>query len=243
MTDRTPRLNEVLDRIARAAVRAGRPVPGLVAVSKRHDAAAVVEVARQWRERCARMDMACTGVAFGENYVREGAAKRVEVDAALPVPATWHLIGHLQRNKAREAASAFDWVQSVDRVAIAEALARHRPAAAGPLQVLVQVNIDADAGKDGCAPGDVDALCDAVAAMPALALRGLMAIGRAHDDPADARPALRAMRVLFEGVQSRHRGVDTLSMGMSDDLEVAIEEGATLVRVGTAIFGAREVIP
>lgn len=239
MTDVATSLNAVLERIAHVAVRAGRPVPGLVAVSKRHDAAAVIEAAHAWRQRCAERAMACTGVAFGENYVQEAVAKRVQVDAAAPPPATWHLIGHLQRNKAREAARAFDWVQSVDRIAIAEALARHRPASAGPLQVLVQVNIDDEGSKAGCAPDAVEPLCDAVAALPGLALRGLMAIGRAHDDPEHARPALRAMRGLFEQVQQRHAGIDTLSMGMSADMEVAIEEGATLLRVGTAIFGAR----
>lgn len=228
------RLNAVLDRIERAARGAGRPAPTLVAVSKRHDAGCVIAVTHAWRARGG-------APVFGENYVQEALPKRAAVDAALGNGATgWHCIGHLQRNKAREAAGGFDCVQTVDRVELATALARHRDDAGTPLDVLVQVNIDAEASKSGCLPADVPALCASVASLPALRLRGLMAIPAAHADPRDARPALRAMRVLFEATQRTHPAIDTLSMGMSDDLEVAIEEGATLVRVGTAIFGSRD---
>lgn len=227
-------LNIVMDRIERAARDAGRPVPMLVAVSKRHDAGSVIAVTHAWRARGGRP-------VFGENYVQEALPKRAAVDAALGAGAPgWHCIGHLQRNKAREAAGAFDCVQTVDRMELATALARHRDGAAAPLDVLVQVNIDAEASKSGCLPADVPALCASVGSLPSLRLRGLMAIPAAHADPRDARPALRAMRVLFEATQRAHPAIDTLSMGMSDDLEIAIDEGATLVRVGTAIFGHRD---
>lgn len=220
------RLRTVLQRIQNAADAAGRPAPALLAVSKTQPAAAVEALA------------AAGQAAFGENYVQEGAAKRAALAAAHP-GLQWHLIGHLQSNKAALAAEAFDWVQSVDRHSVATALARHRAPARGPLNVLVQVNVEGEAGKAGCRPEDLPALVDRIAAEPGLALRGLMSIPVPHEDPELRRPAFRRMRELFEALAARHAGVDTLSMGMSDDFPVAIAEGATLVRIGTALFGPR----
>jgi pyridoxal phosphate enzyme, YggS family len=178
--------------------------------------------------------------AFGENYVQEAAAKIAEL-AGLGLE--WHLIGHLQSNKAKQAAVLFDWVQTVDRPKLVPLLAAHRPPERGPLNVLVQVNIDDEASKHGCRPEDVDALADAIAAEPALALRGLMAIPAPHPDMSRRRDAFRRMKLLYDALAARHPGVDTLSMGMSDDLELAIAEGATMVRVGTALFGPRPPKP
>ena len=174
--------------------------------------------------------------AFGENYVQEALPK---IDALRGLGLEWHLIGHLQSNKADAAARAFDWVQSLDRPKLVAALARHRPDALPPLNVLIQVNIDDETGKHGCAPADVEALADAVVAEPKLRLRGLMAIPAPHEDMARRREAFRAMRGLFDALKAKHAGIDTLSMGMSEDFVPAIEEGATMVRIGSALFGAR----
>ena len=220
------RLQTVLQRIQNAASAAGRPAPALLAVSKTQPVEAIAGLATAGQS------------AFGENYVQEAAAKRQALAGSLP-GLQWHLIGHLQSNKAALAAEVFDWVHSVDRPGLVAALARQRNAARGPLNVLLQVNVEDEAGKSGCRPEDVDALAARVAAEPALALRGLMSIPVPHEDPERRRPAFRRVRVLFEALASRHPGVDTLSMGMSDDFPVAIAEGATLVRIGTALFGPR----
>lgn len=219
---------EVLQRLENAAWQAGRPVPRLLAVGKTQPAAKIAALAALGQR------------AFGENYVQEALAKQATLGEA---GLEWHLIGHLQSNKAREAAQAFDWVQTVDRPKLVAALARHRPPARGPLNVLIQVNIDDEASKHGCRPEQVGALAAAIAAEPALRLRGLMAIPAPWPEPAPRREAFRRMRDLFETLAAKHPGVDTLSMGMSDDLELAIAEGATLVRVGTALFGARPPKP
>lgn len=221
-------LREVSETLYSAAAAAGRAPPVLVAVSKLQPATAIAELATAGQRD------------FGENYVQEAARKRRELrEAQLPEPAVWHLIGHLQSNKAKEAAALFDWVQTVDRPGIAEALSKHRPDAAGPLNVLLQVNIDDETSKHGCRPCDVPALADAVAALPRLVLRGLMIIPTPHPDIQARRPAFRAARQLFDRLRAAHPSVDTLSMGMSDDYPVALAEGATMVRVGTALFGAR----
>jgi pyridoxal phosphate enzyme (YggS family) len=200
----------------------------LLAVSKRQPATAVAALAAQGQR------------AFGENYVQEATAKQAEL-AADPSTAglEWHLIGHLQSNKAAVAASALDWVQTVDRARLVPLLARARPAARTPLSVLVQVNIDDEDSKHGCRPDEVDALADAIAAEPRLVLRGLMAIPAPLPDLDRRRAAFRRMKALFDALAARHASVDTLSMGMSDDAALAIAEGATMVRVGTALFGAR----
>lgn len=200
-------------------------------MSKTQPAARMAEVAALWAERGER-------AAFGENYVQEALAKQAEL-TSLNVPAEWHLIGHLQSNKAREAAQRFDWVQTVDRPKLVDALARHRPQTLAPLNVLIQVNVDDEASKHGCRPEEIDALAGAVAAQPRLRLRGLMAIPFPHPEPEARRAAFGRMAGLFERLQRRFDGIDTLSMGMSDDFEIAIEEGATMVRVGSALFGAR----
>ncbi|MFT3763453.1 MAG: YggS family pyridoxal phosphate-dependent enzyme [Pseudoxanthomonas sp.] len=217
-------LSQTLQRLESAAKAAGRPVPRLLAVSKLKPAAAIAQLAADGQH------------AFGENYVQEAQAKAGEL-AALGLE--WHLIGHLQSNKADVAARLFDWVQTVDRPKLVAELARHRPAGRAPLNVLIQVNVDDEAGKHGCPPRQVDALAAAIAAEPMLALRGLMAIPTPHADLELRRPAFRRMRELFDGLAARHPSVDTLSMGMSEDFAIAIEEGATMVRIGTALFGAR----
>lgn len=174
--------------------------------------------------------------AFGENYVQEALAKQAALaDLALE----WHLIGPLQSNKCREVALHFDWLQSLDRAKLIAPLSRHRPAQRAALNVLIQVNIDDEASKSGCAPAEVDALAAAVAAAPGLRLRGLMAIP-APAQPEQRRDAFRRLHALFDAVRARHPGADTLSMGMSDDFEQAIAEGATMVRIGTALFGRRK---
>ena len=217
-------LQTLLQRLDNAGRMAGRPAPALLAVSKRQAATAVAELHSAGQR------------AFGENYVQEAKAKRAEL-AALAID--WHLIGHLQSNKAREAAVLFDWVQTVDRASLVGALARHRPPGRPPLNVLIQVNIDDEASKHGCTPDDIPALAAAIDAEERLRLRGLMAIPAPFEDPDRRRRAFHRMRELFDALQAARPDVDTLSMGMSEDLELAVSEGATLVRVGTALFGAR----
>ena len=175
---------------------------------------------------------------FGENYVQEALAK-IEVLADLRPAIEWHLIGPLQSNKTRAVAEAFDWVHSVDRLKIAERLAAQRPADRAPLQVCLQVNVSGETSKSGIAPDELPVLARAVATLPRLRLRGLMSIPEpAGDFEAQRRPH-RRLRELLEALNREGLALDTLSMGMSADLEAAIAEGATLVRVGTAIFGGR----
>jgi PLP dependent protein len=225
-----PALDALLDGMAAAATASGRPHARLLAVSKTQSADAVASVAATLRRRIPGP------VACGENYVQEALTKQPAL-AGLGIE--WHLIGHLQSNKAKEAAAAFDWVQTVDRPKLVDALARHRAPGQPPLNVLIQVNIDDESSKHGCQPDDVIALADAIAARPALRLRGLMAIPAPDPDMARRRDAFRRMRALFDALASRHAGIDTLSMGMSEDYALAIAEGATMVRVGSALFGAR----
>jgi len=213
----------VCERVAAAAQRAGRDV-ALLAVSKTQPAAAVRELAALGQR------------AFGENYVQEGLAKQREL-AGLDLE--WHAIGPLQSNKAREVAAHFDWLQSLDRIKLVAALDRLRPATAAPLQVLIQVNIDDEASKSGCAPDEVGVISAAVCAAPRLMLRGLMTIPAPDPDWRRREAAFARMRRLFETLRRDHAGVDTLSMGMSEDFEVAIAQGATLVRIGSALFGPR----
>ena len=217
-------LPQILSNLHNAAAAAGRPPPRLLAVSKSQPAEAVAALAAQGQ------------TAFGENYVQEALAKLQELQ---PLGLEWHLIGHLQSNKAEPVATHFDWVQSVDRPKLVAALARYRPAERGPLNVLIQVNIDDESSKHGCAPDDVDALAATIAAEPNLRLRGLMAIPAPWPDAERRRDAFVRMRTLFEALAAGHPQVDTLSMGMSSDYAEAIAEGATLVRIGTALFGAR----
>lgn len=221
-------LNVLVQRLDNAARQSGRPRPVLLAVCKGQPAEAVAALAAAGQRD------------FGDNYVQEAQARQVALSGDPRAQGlAWHLIGALQSNKAALAATLFDWVQTVDRAKLVPLLAAARPADRPPLNVLVQVNIDDEASKHGCRPEDAAALADLVAAQPRLALRGLMAIPAPAEDPAARRAAFARMRALFDAIAARHPGVDTLSMGMSDDFELAIAEGATLVRVGTALFGAR----
>ena len=213
-------------RIDAAAGRAGRAVR-LLAVSKMQPPAAIAAVAALGQRE------------FGENYVQEALAKQRALPAFDP-PLVWHLIGPLQSNKCREVALHFDWLQSLDREKLIGPLNRFRASDRAPLNVLIQVNIDAEASKSGCAPGDVALLAARTAQAPRLCLRGLMAIPQPHPDLAARRAAFARVRDLFEELRRDHASVDTLSLGMSDDFELAIAEGATMVRIGTAVFGRRE---
>ncbi|MCP1641658.1 pyridoxal phosphate enzyme (YggS family) [Pseudomonas citronellolis] len=174
---------------------------------------------------------------FGENYLQEALGKQVELaDLAL----TWHFIGPIQSNKTRPIAEHFHWVHSVDRLKVAERLSAQRPADLPPLNVCLQVNVSGEDSKSGCAPEELPALARAVAALPNLKLRGLMAIPEPTEDIAAQRAAFARLRELLTAL---NLGLDTLSMGMSHDLEAAIAEGATWVRIGTALFGARDYGP
>jgi pyridoxal phosphate enzyme (YggS family) len=223
------RLRAVNERIAHAAHAAGRDPSSvrLVAVSKTFPAAAV-EAACAAGQR-----------AFGENYVQE-AIDKIGALSALRSALEWHFIGPIQSNKTRPIAEQFDWVQSVDRLKAAQRLSEQRPASMPPLNVLLQVNISGEATKSGVAPADVDALAREVARLPRLRLRGLMAIPEPGPDAARQREPLAAMRALFARLRGSGLDLDTLSMGMSADLESAVLEGSTMVRIGTAIFGERE---
>ena len=225
------KLQEVKHRIASACDSAGRDAKSvtLLAVSKTFEADAV------------RTAHACGQRAFGENYVQEGLDK-ISALADLRAGIEWHLIGPLQSNKTRPVAAAFDWVHSVDRWKIAQRLAEHRTPNLPALQLCLQVNISGEATKSGLAPADVAELARAVAALPAerVLLRGLMAIPEPAADVAAQRVPHRALRELLHAVNAAlGLRMDTLSMGMSADMEAAVAEGATVVRVGTAVFGTR----
>lgn len=226
MSDFATNLKNLRERIARAEQAAGRPSGQvrLLAVSKTHPAAAV------------RQAFAAGQAAFGENYVQEGVAKAREL---ADLPLEWHFIGPLQSNKTREVAETFAWVHSVDREKIARRLAGQRPPHLPPLQVCLQVNIDDEASKSGCAPAELPGLARAVLALPGLELRGLMCIPRPGNAAAFAALAQTRQDLLASIPGLSPDRFDTLSMGMSDDLEAAIAAGSTLVRVGTALFGAR----
>ncbi len=217
---------DVLRRIDAAERAAGRAAGSvrLLAVSKTFPAEAV------------RAVHALGQRAFGENYVQEAMAKRAALADLADVQ--WHLIGPLQSNKTA-AAAAFDWVETVDRVKIAQRLSVQRPDGMPPLNVCIEVNVSGEATKSGVAPAEVPALAQAIVALPRLALRGVMGIPAPTADAELSRAQFRALRECFERLRADVPGVDTLSMGMSADLEAAIAEGSTQVRVGTAIFGAR----
>lgn len=222
------KLARVHERIARACAGAGRPVQSvtLLVVSKTFAAAAVREAFDAGERH------------FGENHVQEGIDK-IEALADLRAQPEWHLIGPLQSNKTRLAAERFDWVHSVDRLKVAERLSAQRPPGLPPLSVCLQVNISGEATKAGFAPGAVAAAAEMVAALPRLVLRGLMAIPEPIGGFEAQRRPYGDLRQLFESLRRDGLALDTLSMGMSGDLEAAIAEGATVVRVGSAIFGGR----
>lgn len=226
MTSIAANLQAVRQRVE-AAAKAARREPAdvaLLAVSKTWPAASVAEAARAGQ----RM--------FGENYVQESVAKIAELrEAGLE----WHFIGPLQSNKTRAVAAHFDWVHSVDRLKLAERLSEQRPGNLPPLNVCIQVNVSGEESKSGVAPHEVRGLADPIAALPRLRLRGLMAIPEPTGDEARLRSRFATLRRLRDELNESGFALDTLSMGMSDDLELAVAEGATMVRVGTAIFGAR----
>src|SRR5690606_22745351 len=215
---------KVAARIREAAQAAGRDpdTVGLLAVSKTQPAEAIREANG-------------AGLSdFGENYLQEALEKQASLaDLAL----TWHFIGPIQSNKTKAIAAHFDWIHSVDRLKLAQRLSEQRPAQLPPLNVCLQVNVSGEASKSGCAPDEVEALANAVAALPGLRLRGLMAIPEPSNDPAEQHAAFARLSLLQQQLDLE---LDTLSMGMSQDLEAAIAEGATWVRIGTALFGARD---
>lgn len=172
---------------------------------------------------------------IGENYVQEAERKK----SAIPEPATWHMIGRLQKNKAPKAAKLFDWLQTVDSLEVAQKLSSAAAKAGKNLPVLIQVNIGGEPQKAGVPPDVVFPLAQAIRGLPNLSLRGLMAIPPAPKKPEESRPYFRAMRRLFDALRAEGFPLDTLSMGMSGDWEVALEEGATMIRLGTALFGPR----
>ena len=219
-------LQAVRRRIARAAQAAGRPAEAivLVAVSKTFPAAMIAEAHAAGQR------------VFGENQAQEGVKKATEL-AHLALE--WHFIGPIQGNKTRAIAERFQWAHGVDRDKIAARLAAARPAALPPLDVCIQVNVSGEATKGGVAPGEEGALAEAISRLPRLRLRGLMAIPAPTADPSEQRRQFARLRELKDGLVARGFMLDTLSMGMSDDLEAAILEGSTMVRIGTAIFGSR----
>jgi len=204
----------------------------LLAVSKTFPVEAVLEA------------VAAGQRAFGENYLQEGVEKIAAVARAQPAPPDspleWHFIGPIQSNKTRPIATSFDWVHTVDRLKIAQRLSEQRPPEMGPLNICLQVNISGEATKSGATPAELPELARQVAALPNLRLRGLMAIPEPQTDPLLQRAAFARLRKLGEDLRAGGLMIDTLSMGMSGDMEAAILEGATIVRVGSAIFGARE---
>ncbi|MBJ9977329.1 YggS family pyridoxal phosphate-dependent enzyme [Pseudomonas sp. S75] len=217
-------LHAIRTRIDTAAHACGRQADSvqLLAVSKTKPAEAIAELHG-------------AGVRdFGENYLQEALAKQGQLSA---LPLIWHFIGPIQSNKTKAIAEHFDWVHSVDRLKIAQRLSEQRPAGLAPLNVCLQVNVSGEDSKSGCTPAQLPALAQAVAGLPNLRLRGLMAIPEPTDDAADQRAAFGLLRQLQASLDL---GLDTLSMGMSHDLEAAITEGATWVRIGTALFGARD---
>ena len=219
-------LAQVRKRIELACLAAGRPASAvhLLAVSKTMPAQAV------------RDAHAAGQVAFGENYIQEGVDK---IASLADLPLEWHCIGPIQSNKTKLVAENFAWVHSIDRLKIAERLSAQRPANLPALQICLQVNVDGGRNKSGVAPADLLALAQAVTQLPHLQLRGIMTIPEPAENEAAARAVHRQAKDLFDGLKAAGLSVDTLSMGMTGDLEAAIAEGSTCVRVGTAIFGQR----
>ena len=226
MTTIETQLQTVLDRMAAACHAAGRRATevSLLAVSKTFPATAVAEAFRAGQR------------AFGENYIQEGVEK---IAALRDLPIEWHCIGPIQSNKTRLVAEHFDWVHTVDRLKIAQRLSEQRPSDKAPLQVCIQVNVDAGENKSGVSPADALALAQQVALLPGLRLRGLMCIPAPAPDFVAACAVLTRVRALFDALNKEGLDLDTVSMGMSADLEAAIQAGSTLVRVGSAIFGGR----
>ncbi len=222
----TENLNVIRDLLAKAALDANRDPESvtLLAVSKKHPLAAIAEAAS-----AGQLD-------FGENYVQEGAEK---VQACSREDLTWHFIGHLQSNKTRAVAERFDWVHTVDKAKIARRLGAQRPASLAPVNVCLQVNVDDEPGKSGVTIDATPDLAAKVADIPGIRLRGLMCLPAIRDDFDEQRKPFAVLRELAESISASGIELDTLSMGMTGDFRAAIFEGATIVRIGTAIFGPR----
>ncbi|MCI1679449.1 MAG: YggS family pyridoxal phosphate-dependent enzyme [Ewingella americana] len=222
-------LQDVREKIAAAAQRCERPLEEitLLAVSKTKPASDVEKAIEAGQ------------LAFGENYVQEGVEKIAHFAGHQPA-LTWHFIGPLQSNKSRLVAENFDWCHTVDRLKIAQRLNEQRPAGLAPLNVLIQVNISDEASKSGIALNDIDTLAEQISQMPNLVLRGLMAIPAVETDYQRQLAVFTEMREAFDALRQRYPQADTLSMGMTDDMPAAIAAGSTMVRIGTAIFGARD---
>lgn len=228
MIDVTENIRAASQKIRALEEKHGRPAGAvsLLAVSKRQSVARIREAA------------AAGLLNIGENYLQEALDKKREL-ADMP-RLVWHFIGPIQSNKTRGIAENFDWVHSVDRAKIAKRLNDQLPAEKGPLNVCVQVNLSAEESKSGTTSSAASELCRQVAELPNLALRGLMAIPAATDDEAAQHRAFRVLAELFQSLQARYPGMDTLSMGMSNDYAAAIAEGSTMIRLGTALFGPRQ---
>ncbi len=226
MTRITEQLVGLRKRIKSAAQSAGRDPNSvrILAVSKKQPVAAIMAAREAGLHH------------FGENYLQEALQK---IESLEDLDILWHFIGPIQSNKTRAIAEHFQWVQSVDRVKIARRLSGQRPSGLPPLNICLQVNISGEESKSGVQPQDISALAKAVDELPGLQLRGLMAIPAATSDEEQQRQVFARLRHLFEELKSQHPQVDTLSMGMSGDMEAAITEGATMVRIGTALFGPR----
>jgi pyridoxal phosphate enzyme (YggS family) len=220
------KLRQVQQRIAQACAQAGRAPQSvqLLAVSKTFGADAVVQA------------HAAGQTAFGENYIQEGVDK---IRQLAHLPLQWHCIGPIQSNKTRLVAEHFDWVHTIDRLKIAQRLSEQRPAGLAPLQVCIQVNVDGGTSKSGVTPAEALGLARDVAALPNVRLRGVMSIPEPAIDFIAACAVFTRVRAVFDALNAEGLGLDTLSMGMSADMEAAIHEGSTMVRVGTAIFGGR----
>jgi len=222
----TENLRKIRDLLAKSAVEAQRD-PGtvkLLAVSKKQPVAKVLEAARAGQRD------------FGENFVQEGLEK---IEMTMSHDLIWHFIGHLQSNKTRAVAEHFDWVHTIDRLRTAERLSRQRPPELPPMNICLQVNVDDDAAKSGITPAALPELALAVRELPQLSLRGLMSLPAIRTSPDEQRKPFRKLRELADSLSAIDVEFDTLSMGMSDDFEAAIAEGATIVRIGTAVFGPR----
>ena len=230
MNDIAHNLAQVRDKISAAAARCGRASEEitLLAVSKTKPASAIAEAIDAGQR------------AFGENYVQEGVDKIRYFQEQGKTDLQWHFIGPLQSNKSRLVAEHFDWCHTVDRLRIATRLNDQRPSEMQALNVLIQINISDENSKSGIALSELDALAAEVAALPRLTLRGLMAIPAPESSYERQFAVAQQMTVAFEALKARYNTVDTLSLGMSDDMEAAIAAGSTMVRIGTAIFGARD---
>jgi len=219
-------LQAITTRISAAATAAGRALEDIQ----------LVAVSKTFPPEDIRAAFACGQRAFGESYVQEALEKINDLN---DLPLEWHFIGPIQSNKTRAIAETFQWVHSVDRLRVAQRLSDARPALLPPLQVCLQVNISGESSKSGVAAAEVALLAEQVSHLSNVRLRGLMTVPRPTDDQEAQRAAFRSMRELLDSLRARGIALDTLSMGMSDDLEAAIQEGATVLSVGRAIFGER----